>query len=133
MTGKSWTGTIAELPSRTLVRTGGGELVEVAAIGDDALRGHVRQAEAPATAGIAGSGGISQQCRVSRGTIRTKVYSAEAMPCRMAYAVRAASVWIPSFSVIFCLWNSTVLTETPRSCAISLRTRPSASNWSTSR
>ena len=32
-----------------------------------------------------------------------KAYSADAIPCRMAYAVRAASVWSPSFSAIFCL------------------------------
>jgi len=42
-------------------------------------------------------------CLPDPGWLLQSNYSAEAIPCRMAYAVRAASVWMPSFSAIFCL------------------------------
>ena len=68
-----------------------------------------------------GKGSVSVSEALHRWLAPAKRYSADAIPFRMAYAVSAASVWSPSFSVIFCLWNSTVLTDTPRIWAISLR------------
>src|SRR5262245_54219907 len=53
-------------------------------------------------------------------------------PCLTAYLVSSAVVRTPNSSINRYLWNSTVLVETLRRAAISLRERPSATNCSTS-
>ena len=51
----------------------------------------------------------------------------------MAKWISSALVRMPSVSIIWYLWNSTVRAEIPSLAAISFAERPSARSWRTSR